>query len=82
MTLKGNPLDMHSLSRPVVRNGPIQGDPVTEVGVVAVLLPQVFSVAVLGRRQSGGKAAFTPTAEALDEAQRLGQTWWEANRRS
>lgn len=38
---------VHSLARPVVRYGPIQRDSVAEVGVVAVLLPQVFGVALL-----------------------------------
>ncbi len=64
----------HSLAGPVVRDGPIQRDSVTEVGVVAVLLPQVFSIALLSWRQRGREAAFTPTPEALDQPQRFGQT--------
>ena len=72
---------MDSLAGPVVRDVPIQGDPVAEVGVVAVLLLQVFGVALLGRRQRGGEAASAPAPEALDQAQGLGQTWTEANRR-
>lgn len=69
------PLDMYSLAGPVVRYGPIQRDSVTEVGVVAILFPQVFSVALLSWRQCGREAAFTPTPKALNEAQRFGQTW-------
>lgn len=65
---------MDSLAGPVVWDGPIQRDPVAEVRVVAVLLSQVFSIALLSRRQSGRKAAFTSTPEALDQTQRLGQT--------
>lgn len=65
---------MDSLAGPVVWDGPIQRDPVAEVRVVAVLLSQVFSIALLRRRQSGRKAAFTSTPEALDQTQRLGQT--------
>lgn len=65
----------YSLSRPVVRYSPIQRDSVAEVGVVAVLLPQVFSVALLSWRQRGREAAFTPTPEALNQTQRFGQTW-------
>lgn len=65
---------MDSLAGPVVRDGPIQRDSVAEVGVVAILLSQVFSIALLSRRQSGRKAAFTSTPEALDQTQRLGQT--------
>lgn len=75
MNLKVDLLDMYSLAGPVVRYGPIQRDSVTEVGVVAVLLPQVFSVALLSWRQRGRDAGFTPTPETLDQAQRFGQTW-------
>lgn len=66
---------MYSLARPVVRYGPIQRDSVTEVGIVAVFLPQVFSVVLLSWRQRGGEATFTPTPEALYQTQRFGQTW-------
>lgn len=66
---------MHSLAGPVVRYGPVQRDSVAEVCVVAVLLPQVFSVALLSWRQCGREAAFTPTPEALNQTQRFGQTW-------
>lgn len=65
---------LYSLAGPVVWYGPVQRDSVAEVCVVAVLLPQVFSIALLSRRQSGRKAAFTSTPEALDQTQRLGQT--------
>lgn len=65
---------MNSLVGPVVWDGPIQRDPVAEVRVVAVLLSQVLSIALLSRRQSGRKAAFTSTPEALNQTQRLGQT--------
>lgn len=41
--------DMDSLAGPVVRYGPVQRDPVTQVGVVAVFLPQVFGVTLLQR---------------------------------
>lgn len=66
---------MYLLAGPVVWYGPIQGDFVTEVGIVAVLLPQVFSVALLSWQQRRREAAFTPTPEALNQAQRFGQTW-------
>lgn len=59
----------------MVRYSPIQRDSVAEVGVVAVLLPQVFSVALLSWRQRGRETAFTPTPEALNQTQRFGQTW-------
>lgn len=75
LTVLNHPLDMYSLVGPVVRYGPIQRDSVTQVGVVAILLPQVFSVALLSRRQRGGEATFTATPEALNQAQRFGQTW-------
>lgn len=66
---------MYSLAGPVVWYGPIQRDSVTEVGVVAVLLPQVFSIAFLSWWQGGRESAFTPTPKALNQAQRFGQTW-------
>lgn len=65
---------MYSLAGPVVWYGPVQRDSVAEVRVVAILLSQVFSIALLNRRQSGRKAAFTSTPEALDQTQRFGQT--------
>lgn len=40
---------MYALAGPVVWYGPVQRDSVTEVRVVAVLLSQVFSVALLSR---------------------------------
>lgn len=65
---------MYSLAGPVVGYVAVQRYPVAEVGVVAVLLPQVFSVALLGWRQRGGEASSAPTPEALDQTQRFGQT--------
>lgn len=66
---------VYSLAGPVVGYGAVQRYSVAEVRVVTVLLPQVFSVALLGWRQSGREAAFTPTPEALNQTQRFGQTW-------
>lgn len=65
----------YSLAGPVVGDAAVQRDAVAEVGVVAVLLPQVLGVALLGRRQRGGAPASAPTPEALDQTQRFGQTW-------
>lgn len=65
---------MNSLAGSVVWDGPIQRDPIAEVGVIAVLLPQVFSVVLLSRGQCGRETTFTPTPKALDQAQGFGQT--------
>ena len=64
----------YSLARSVVRYGPIQRYSVTEVGVVAILLSQVFSIAFLSWGQGGWESAFTPTPKALNQTQRFGQT--------
>lgn len=66
---------VYSLAGPVVGYGAVQRYSVAEVCVVTVLLPQVFSVALLGWRQCGREAAFSPTPEALNQTQRFGQTW-------
>lgn len=63
-----------SLAGPVVWYGPVQRDSVAEERVVAILLSQVLSIALLGHRQSCRKAALASTPEALDQTQRSGQT--------
>lgn len=68
------------LAGPVVWYGPVQRDPVAEVGVVAVLLSKVFGFVFLSRRQRGRDAAFPPATVALNQAQRFGQTLVRQNR--
>lgn len=60
--------------------GPVQRDPVAEVGVVAVLLSKVFGFVFLSRRQRGRDTAFSPATVALNQAQRFGQTLVRQNR--
>lgn len=66
---------VYSLAGPVVGYCAVQRYSIAEVCVVTVLLPQVFSVALLGWRQCGREATFTPTPKALNQTQRFGQTW-------
>lgn len=72
---KVSSLDLYSLARPMVWYCAVQRNSVTEVGIIAVLLPKVFGVTLLSRWQRGREAAFTPTPKALNQAQRFGQTW-------
>lgn len=46
---KVSSLDLYSLARPMVWYCAVQRNSVTEVGIIAVLLPKVFSVTLLSR---------------------------------
>lgn len=58
----------------IIWDGTIQGNFLTEVGVVAVFLVGSLCFLLLLRGQGGGKATFTTATIAFNETQRLGQT--------
>lgn len=60
---------LHSLAWAVVWNGSVQGDLVTEVGIVAVLLSQQFCIILFFGGQGGRKAPLTSTSKAFDQTQ-------------
>lgn len=62
------------LAGPIVWDGPVQGNPVTQECIVAVLLLQVFGLLFLLRSQCGRKATFALAFEALNKPKRFGQT--------